>query len=73
MTRFLGWYLAIVLAAYSISASWSLGSAGERLTQVQQQATQLADDLDVAQTRLSVLEAHQLCITSPQSCAQPDW
>jgi len=73
VTRFLGWYLAAILAAYSISASWSLGSAGERLTEVQHQAIQLADDLDVAQARLSVLEGHQRCLTSPQSCSQQDW
>jgi hypothetical protein len=73
MTRFLGWYLAAILAAYSISASWALGSAGERLTEVQQQATQLSDDLDLARTRLNVLEGHQHCVTSPQSCLQGDW
>ena len=73
MTQFLGWYLAAVLAAYSFSASWSLGSAGERLTEIQQQATQLSDDLDLARARLSVLEGHERCSMSPHSCLQQDW
>ncbi len=31
LMRFLGCYIAVVLAAYSVSASWSLGVAADRV------------------------------------------
>ena len=45
MTRFLGWYLAVVLAAYGLSASWALGIAAERVATTEAQLAQIASDL----------------------------
>jgi hypothetical protein len=68
MTRFLGWYLAAVLAAYSLSTSWSLGTAGARVAQVEQQAAQLAAELDDTRSRLNILDQRERCATEPESC-----
>jgi hypothetical protein len=68
MTRFLGWYLAAVLAAYSLSVSWALGMASDRVAATERQAAQLSADLDDARSSLSAVVMRERCATTPDSC-----
>jgi hypothetical protein len=66
--RFLGWYLAVVLAAYALSTSWSLGLAGQRMAAAEQHVEQLSADLDSTRAKLAVLDLRQRCAASSDEC-----
>ena len=57
-----------VLAAYSLSASWALGMAGERAAAYEQEAAQLSAELDATRARLTVMIRRQDCDRTPESC-----
>lgn len=69
MTRFLGWYVAAILAAYALSASWSLGAAGAQLTATEARAEQLSVELDVANEHVISLEQQTYCDDTPEACS----
>jgi hypothetical protein len=69
MMRFLGWYLAVILAAYAVSASWSLGTAGERLRASEQQAAQLSAELDTTNETVISLQQQAYCAGAPEVCS----
>ena len=73
MIRFLGWYIAAVLAAYSLSASWSLGIAAERIASIERHEAQLSADLESAQSAAHVSYASQQCRAFPHACATGEW
>jgi hypothetical protein len=73
MTRFLGWYLAAVLAAYSLSASWSLGLASDRIAAIERQEAQLSADLETARSSAHISYSSDTCRDYPHACATGDW
>ena len=68
LMRFFGWYLAAVLAAYALSASWSLGLTSARLSAAEQEAARLSDDLDAARAKLIIFDQRQKCAYVPDDC-----
>jgi hypothetical protein len=69
MTQFLGWYLAAVLAAYSLSASWALGIASDRVVAAERQVAQLSADVEDTRARLGALVMAERCARSVDLCA----
>jgi hypothetical protein len=69
MTRFLGWYLAAVLAAYSVSTSWALGMASDRVAAAEQQIAQLSAEAEGTRARLSALIRAERCAKTVDLCA----
>jgi hypothetical protein len=69
MTRFLGWYLAVILLAYALSASWSLGTAGEQLRASEEQTAQLSAELDTANEDVISLQQQSYCASAPEVCS----
>ena len=66
--RFFWMYVTVILAAYALSASWSLHAAGDRLTATELQAAQLSDELNAAQAKLKSFEQRESCLSSPEAC-----
>ena len=67
--RSFGWYIAVVVSAYAISASWSLGMASQQLSVTQQYATQLSTELDAAQNQVRALEWQNVCAAEAATCS----
>jgi hypothetical protein len=72
MMRFLGWYLAAVLAAYSVSASWSLGMASDRVVAAEREIAQLSAEVEGTRARLTAQVTAERCARSVDLCAS-DW
>ena len=66
--RSLGWYLAGLLAAYSLATSWSLGVAAERVAAIEQRDVQLAAELDATRSRVALADQTELCRSHPYTC-----
>jgi hypothetical protein len=70
--RFFGWYVAAVLAAYALSASWSLGQAAARVVVVEEHAAQLSTELSAAKARLRDIDVRERCTTRDDDCQPVD-
>ena len=68
MMRFLGWYIAALLAAYSLSASWSLGLASSRVSVVEHEAARLSAELEAVQSAPTASDRNTYCDYMPEVC-----
>jgi len=72
MMRFLPWYVAAVLAAYAVSASWSLGMASEQVATEQQKVQELSALLEQSRPLSSALAQGSRCAGVAENCLYTD-